>query len=814
MFKNIIVTAVRIAFKQKLTTVLNIIGIALGIAVSILLIVHVRYETSFDKHIPDADRVFRITNETYGSNPRHWATTSTPMFHEITDFFPEIEQAVRMRPIGSIALSYETENGDVIRFEETGGFNADSTVFDVFGIELIAGDPVDFYEDLFSVVVTESMAKKYFGDSDPIGKQLATGGNNNFLTVKGVMPDCPDNSHLNYTCFLPYKAFKTNMLNGRNTDLYYSKGWAALYNYIKLKESASFEQVEDRMDDFTVHYYASMYDNPADILEEQVLRLQPVQDIHLRSNLEKEIRVNGNITYIYVFIISLIFILIVVGTNYVNLATSLALKRSKEIGIKKVNGSSRSMIRIQILSEAMITSIIGGLLAILLVDILLPYYNQLSELKFILKDILSSVNLLIFIGITLGLGFLSGIYPAIFITRFDPVPALKGLKDPGSKANTIRKVLLIFQFVVSVFMIFVTIGIYTQMRYFQNKNLGFDKENLLSFSTSGTIGNFIYNNSASFKEEIRALPSVKSLAFCSNIPGERLSMEYLELESHDPNSPMESIRFIRVGPDYIETLGLKLTDGPGFTDPFPQTSKFILSKKAVEVLELENPVDETGVSLFGGEGIIRGVIEDYHFASLHMPIEPVVLEYNMNERLRGFTNNVLIRLNPGNVKEQLSEIEGKVKELVPDAVINFKFVDDHLATLYVSEIKMSKLFKGFTLFTILIACLGLFGITAYNAELRTKEIGIRKIMGASNSSIIKSLSFKFMTFIIISVVIALPLAYWFITSWMQNFTYRASLSAFSWILAVFLSLAIAYITIIYHAIKLANKNPVDILKCE
>jgi putative ABC transport system permease protein len=813
MLKNVLVTAFRVAFKQKLTTLLNIIGIALGIAVSIVLIVHIRYETSFDKHIPDVDRVYRITNQNFGENPRHWATTSTPLVYEITEFFPEIEHAARLRPIGNLVLSFENENGEIIQFEEAHGFSADSTVFDVFGIEFISGNPVDFYEDMLSIVITESMAERYFGEEDPMGKQLQIEGGEAYVTIKGVIPDCPENSHLNYSFLMPMKTIRARMVEGGLEDLYYSKGWAGLYNYIRLKENASFESVQDRMDEFTYHYYAPVYDDSTEVLEKQLLHLQPVRDIHLRSHLEEEVRVNGNRTYIIVFLVSLIFILIVVGTNYVNLATSLALKRTKEIGIKKVNGSSSFMIRVQIMAEALISSLLGGFLAILLVDLLLPYYNQLTELDFGLGTIFSSSNLLIFIAITLGLGFLSGIYPAIFVTRLSPVISLKGLKDPTGKADTIRKVLLVFQFVVSVFMIFSTIGIYTQMRYFQDKNLGFEKENLVSFQATGTLGMYRMNNAAAFKEELLALPSVKSVAYASNIPGERLSVESLEMTDRDPNTPMRPMRFIRVCQDYIETMGLELVEGPGFTSENPQTSKFILSKKAVEALELDDPIDKTGTSMFGGEGIIRGVINDYHFASLHQPVEPVVLEYNMGQ-LRGWTSTVLIRLNPGNARDQLKEIESAVRGMVPDAVINFTFVEDYLDTLYVSEIKMSKLFKGFTLFTILIACLGLFGITAYNAELRTKEVGIRKVMGASRASLIRSLSLKFMVFVFISVAIALPLAFWFIRSWMQNFTYRASLSVYAWILAVVLSISIAYLTIVYHAVKTANKNPADILKCE
>ena len=779
MFKNVMVTALRVAFKQKLTTLLNILGIALGIAVSIVLIVHIRYETSYDKHIPGVDRVFRITNQVFGENPRHWATTSTPLFYEITDFFPEIEHAARLRPIGNFALSFENENGEKVRFEEASGYGADSTVFDVFGIELIAGDPLDFYEDMLSLVVTESMAERYFGDEDPMGKQLNIEGSDAYVTIKGVIPDCPENSHLDYGFLLPLKTIKARMVEGGMADLYYSKGWAGLYNYIRLKENANLETVQDRMDEFTYHYYAPVYDDSSDILATQLMQLQPVRDIHLKSHLEEEIQVNGNMTYIIVFLVSFIFILIVVGTNYVNLATSLALKRTKEIGIKKVNGSSSSMIRVQIMAEALISSLLGGLLAILLVDLLLPYYNQLAELEFGLSTIFSSSNLLIFLGITIGLGFLSGIYPSLFVTRFDVVSSLKGLKDPRSKAHTVRKVLLVFQFVVSVFMIFSTIGIYTQMRYFQDKNLGFEKENLVSFDATGSTANFQYENPAAFKEELNALPSVKNVAYCSNIPGDRLSVEFLDMAGRDQDRQMPPMRFIRVCKDYVETMGLELVEGPGFTSEYPLTSKFILSKTAVEALELEDPVDKTGNSMFGGEGIIRGVIGDYHFASLHQPVEPVVLEYNMSDNMRGWPNTVLIRLHPGNAREQLAEIEAAVRTLVPDAVVNFTFVDDFLDTLYVSEIKMSKLFKGFTLFTILIACLGLFGITAFNAELRTKEVGIRKVMGASRASLIRSLSFKFMVFVFVSVALALPLAFWFISSWMQNFTYRASLSGIS-----------------------------------
>ena len=813
MFRNFIVTAIRIAFKQKLTTSLNIIGMALGIAVSMILIMHVRYELSYDKHVPNAERVFRVTSHVYADNNRNWAQTSSQLFYELPKFFPEVESVVRIRSKYNMSFIHTLESGEEIQFEEKRGFYADSTVFDVMGLELLKGLPIDFYNDIYSLVISESMAAKYFGDEDPIGKQLESGGT--LYTVKGIFPDCPENSHLIYDYFIPFKLFKNFFLNMGYDDLYYARGWAGMMNYVRLKENADIKSVLDRMDDFTVYYLTPDYEDPLEILQSQERKLQPIRDIHLHSDLEGEIAVNGNITYIYIFIISIVFILIVVASNYVNIATSLALKRTKEIGIKKINGSSALLLKIQILSEALLTAVLGGILAILFIDLAIPYYNQLAGQQFVFSDFAMSENLLYFILMILSIGILSGLYPAFFITKFDPVMALKGLNDPSNKSNKVRKVLLVFQFVVSIFMIFATIGIYKQMKFFQNKNLGFDKENLLSVNVTGSLGEHIYYNSTSFKEELKKLPSVKSIAYSGNLPGEGLSVEMLTILNRDPELSEHSVRVQRVCKDYINTMGLELIDGDDFKEDYPQESRFIINERTAEVLQLEKPVGWDADPMFGSNGRIVGVVRDFHFASLHQVIEPIVLQYCMNEEMRGWAfGRVIIRLNHGNVKEGLEEIEKGIQAIVPDAIINFNFIDDYLNSLYIAETKMSNLFKVFTLFTIFIACLGLFGITAYNAELRTKEIGIRKVLGASNFTLVKYLSVKFIMFILISIVIALPLAYFFINNWLQNFAYHATLSAGTWIIAVVLSISVAFITILYHALRVAHKKPVDVLKYE
>ncbi|RPH33727.1 MAG: FtsX-like permease family protein [Bacteroidales bacterium] len=813
MFRNFIVTTLRIAYRQRLITFLNVISIALGVAVSIVLIMHIRWELSYDSHVPNADRVFRIISENYGDNQMYWAKTSPPLNKEICDFFPEIEAAVRVCPLDIPPFVIKKENGETVKFEEKGGFFADSTVFDVFGIKLIAGSKSAFYTDLNSIVITESLALKFFGNADPIGKQLVTEGNTDIYIVRGVIPNCPKNTHWEYDFLVPFSLLRSIMLDS-NKELYNSRWWAGVYTYVRIDEKAKLNNVLARMDDFTVQFMSVYGGTREEILSKRKYRLQPLTKIHF-SNLEQEIAVNGNITYVWVFIISTIFILIVVSVNYINITTSLALKRLKEVGIKKITGSTQWQLRLQIMGESMATSIVGGVLSVLIVDLILPYYNEFASQQFMLSNIFVTDNLYYFISIIIGLGIVSGLYPALIITRYKPMDAIKGLKDPSSKSNKFRKSLLIAQFAVSIFMIFSTIGIYQQMKFFQNKKLGFDKENLVSIVTTGALSKHVNQNSSSFKEELVKLPAVVSATYCSNIPGSRLSVEGLRILSQDPNQPNPSIRFIRVDKDYVNCMGLKLIEGIGFTDDNPQSSRFILSKKAVDILKLENPLGKKGESMFGGEGEIMGVIDDYHFASLHHAIEPVVLEYNMGKRLRGMsTYNIIMRLAPGNTQDNLNQIEKRIKEIEPEAVISFTFIDDYLNTLYISETKMSKMFKGFTIFTIIIACLGLFGITGYNAELKTKEIGIRRVLGASRGSVVKHLSLKFVGFIVISILIGMPLAYIYITNWLNNFAFHTEISIINWIVTILITILVTYATILYHALRVSGRKPVDVLKYE
>ena len=817
MIRNFLITTLRLLHRNKISSTLNILGLSLSIAVCMIIVMHVQYELSYDKHFPKHDRIYRVTWGISGDNARQWAQTAPLIAEEIQPFFPEVEKTLRIKPFGGLTLKYIPNKGQPRSFDENRGCFADSTVFDVFDLQFISGNKETALNDFNSLVITRSMAEKYFGPEDPYGKILKWEDQGVELTVSGVIEDIPKNSHWVVDFIVPYKKFREFVINSGLKDLYYAKDWAGLFNYVLLKENTSFQNLRKKFPAFTKFF--KEYEGPEEeVIQQEIFRLQPIHKIHLYSHLEGEMGVNGNITYISIFIIFTIFILVVSSVNYVNIATSLALKRIKEIAIKKAVGAKKGLIQFQLISESFFVVVLGGLLSFLFMDLFLPFYNSISGNDFSFQTLFVPFHIFLFVGILLFLGILSGLYPALFITRFPTVALLRGINDPGSSSAKLRKSLMVFQFVVSVFMIFSTLGIYRQMIFFQHNEMGFDKEYLVSMNISGssTLTGSAIENPYAFKGVLQKLPFVLSASFCSNLPGQQLSVEGLRLENQSPDGPSPSIRFMRVDKDYIRTLGLHVTEGPGFTSENPSESKFILNEKAREVLNLENPIHTKGSSLFGGNGEIVGVIDNYHFASLHYPIEPLILEYNLISPVtkNSMLNNLIVKLSPGNIKDQLAKLESIYKNMDPECIVSFTFIDDFLNSRYINESKMSNLFKGFTLFTVLITCLGLFSITLYTAQLKTKEVGVRKVFGANRVSLVWMLSLKFISYILISFIIALPLAYLALSHWLDNFAYHTNISLLQWVITILGTLLLAFITIVFHAIRLANRNPVYSLRYE
>jgi len=814
MLRHFFKTIFRNIKRQKLNSFINLLGLTLGIATGFLILTHVRDEISYDKFFPKSDRIFRVINTShYGDQVRNWAPTAPVLADEMTESFPEIEMATHFRQVSSTVLSYQPEGGEKKSFEENWGFFTDSIAIKMFDLEFLRGNSGSALRDVNSIIISPTIAHKYFGDEDPIGKILLFQSQLP-LKITGVFKEIPHNSHLKIDFLITFASFRNMLINRGYEDLYNARTWAGVYTYIQLADVGQKKDVDSKMLDFVMKYY-QFEGTREEMKSQQMFFLQPITQIHLHSNLEQEMRRNGNIVYIIVFTISAIFILFIAGVNFVNIATSHSFKRMKEVGIRKVSGAFKGQLIRQFLGEAIIQVFIAGLLGILFIDFLIPLYNQLSGKFITTSQVFSSNNIIFMLGIIIVTGLLSGIYPALFVSSFDPVISIKGIKDPKSKANRIRKSLLLVQFVLAGFMIFSTFIIYLQMDFFHTKEMGFDQENLIAIKTDGDLAGFAINEPDALINEITGHSSVISASLASNIPGERYSVEELRPDSISDNAELPSMRFIRSDNNYLATLGLELIDGKDFID-FPSLSHgYILNETAVKALNLTNPVGSRGSSTFGGDGEIIGVIKDFHFASLHALIEPLVIEYLTNEQGRQIgTGYILVRIQPGQHKAAMKHLRETVKELAPEAIFSYEFVETFLSGLYKDEKNVLDLFKAFSLLSIFIACLGLFGISAFTAQLRTKEIGIRKTFGANTKSITLLVSREFIIYVLISLLISIPLGLYFMSRWLQNFAFHIKIQWWVILLSIMITLLIAMIAISYQAIKAAFTRPANALRYE
>ena len=814
MLRHFFITIIRNIRRQKLNSFINLLGLSLGIATGFLILTHVRDEISYDRFFPKSDRIFRVINRAhYGDQVRNWAPTAPVLADEMVKSFREIEMATHFRQDFSTVLTYQPEGGEKKSFEENWGFFTDSIAIKMFDIEFLQGNSRTALRDVNSIIITPSIANKYFGDEDPMGKTLLYQSQLP-LKVTGVFKEIPHNSHLKIDFLITFASFRNFLIDMGYEGLYNARTWAGVYTYVLLGDIDQKMNVESKMLDFQMEYY--QFDGtPEEMKSEQMFSLQPITQIHLHSNLEQEIRRNGNIVYIIVFTISAIFILFIAGVNFVNITTSHSFKRMKEVGIRKVVGAFKGQLIRQFLGEAILQVFIAGLLGILFIDFLIPLYNHLSGKLITISQVFSANNIIVMSGIVIVTGLLSGIYPALFVSSFDPVISIKGIKDPKSKANRIRKTLLVVQFVLAGFMIFSTLIIYLQMNFFHTKEMGFDQENLIAIRTNGDLAEFAINEPDALINKITGHSSIISASLASNLPGERYSVEGLRPDSLPDDAELPSMRFIRSDNNYLATLGLELIKGKDFSDVPSLRHGYILNETAVNALNLTNPVGTWGTSTFGGEGEIIGVIKDFHFASLHSLIEPLVIEYlNTEEGRQIGIGNILVRIQPGQDKAAMKYLEKTVKELVPEAVFNYEFVETYLSSLYKDEKNVLDLFKAFSILSIFIACLGLFGISAFTAQLRTKEIGIRKTFGANTKSITLLVSREFIIYVLISLMISIPLGFYFMSKWLQNFAFHIQIQWWVLLLSVMITLFIALLAISYQALKAAFTRPANALRYE
>ena len=813
MIKNYLTVIFRSFWRFRLYSLLNVLGLAIALAVAMLIFMYVREEVSYDKHFEKADRIYRIINYTYNlERAKNWANGAPLMADEIVRFIPEIENVTRMRPIQDAVLEYSADSLHEVSHVENGGFFVDSSFFDVFDVKINQGDRINPLNKPGSVVLTESLAKKFFGEDDPLGKTISMMGMP--FTITAICDDFPVTQHFSPSYFIDWQTFIDFLIAANLRDLYYSRGWSGVYIYVVLDEHIKAADLDEKMMEFRVDYFSD-YSSREEVIENGQYVLQPLTDIHLKSHLEQEIEANGNIIYVIVSMLAAIFILIIAGVNYVNLATVKTFKRIKEVGVRKVTGALRYQIVFQFIGESLIMALISGILSVLVMDLILPLFNRITENNLDSLEMLSIQNTGMLFILVVFLGLVSGLYPSLFASGTSPINALKEMKDPGSVSSRIRVGLVVLQFTVSIFMIFGTIIVYRQMNFFLRKDLGCDKEHIIALTLNGGAYELSQENPARFKEEISKLAFVKDASLISTLPGDRFSVEglYPEVPREDDINP--SIRFLRVDEDFIPLMGIDILEGRNLKHSSDDQSEFILNESAVRVLQLKNPTGVKATSQFGQKGEIVGVTRDFNYASLHENIEPLVLEVNYDSEFRSLWYRfLLLRLTPGDLSGMVEAIEGRMQEISDEYVMNFTFIEDNINKNYKSENRLRELLQAFALFAIFISCLGLFGLSAFSAQLRTKEMGIRKAMGASVYKIATRLSRSFLIYIIFALIIALPLGYFFMNKWLDNFAYHIEINWWEFILSVVLALAITVLSVGYQALRSGLANPVDSLRYE
>lgn len=685
MFKTYLILILRNFWRFRLYSFLNILGLAIALAVASLIFLYVREEISYDRHFSKSDRIFRIANyNTSEENARNWANGPPALAEEILKFIPEINSTARIRPINKTVLEYKQDSLNVISHMENEGFFIDSTFLDIFDVTILHGNSVNPMSKPGSIILTESLSRKFFGEEIPIGKTIYMRGRPWDITA--VCKDFPDQQHFHPTYFTDWQSFVDLIMSAGLSDLYYSRGWSGVYTYVLLDENADAAELEDKLLEFRVDFYSG-FASREEVIQNGKYVFQSLTDIHLKSHLEQEIEANGNIIYVLVSVIAAIFILIIAGVNYVNLATVKTFKRIKEIGIRKVAGAGRKQLVLQFLGESIFMAMLSGVVSIFVMDLLLPLFNGITENNIQSLDLLTVANIAVLLGLVLMLALSSGLYPALFASRISPIKAIKEMKDPGSASNRVRVGLVILQFTVSVFMILATITIYRQMNYFLGKDMGWDKENIIALTLNGEAYAIAENNPGMLKDELKKLAFINGATITSGLPGDRFSVESLRPEvARGEESDNPSMRFLRVDEDFISLMGIEITQGRNLKKTSGQDSEFILNEAAAQALQLDDPVGLNAESMFGQQGRIVGITKNFHYASLDHNIEPLVLEVNYDPEFRGmWYQYLLLRLSPGDLSEKIQTIQNMMEELADDYIMEFTFLEDNINKNYKSR---------------------------------------------------------------------------------------------------------------------------------
>jgi ABC-type antimicrobial peptide transport system permease subunit len=783
MLKNYLKIAFRNMRKNKGYSFINIAGPAIGIACCVLLLLWAQDELSYDRFHENSDELYRILLDPLGASDTHEAVSPPILALKMKADFPEVVNAARMTTSGRVLLRY----GERV-FNQENGIYADKSFFEMFSFPFLKGDPSTALSDVNSIVITEQVAEKYFGDEDPIGKTLTINDQRDYM-VTAVIKDVPLNSHLQFTYVRSFELLKEYRGKMENW------GDVSYYTYVQLTKGSSPQEVDRKLKELIEREDSG----------HNMYYLQPLTKIHLFSNFNFDIGKHGNITYVYIFTASALFILIIACINFMNLATAKSGSRAKEIGLRKVIGGTRKSLIRQFYGESILLSFVALLFAVLLIELLLPLFNNLTDKK-IGFDIFGNWQLLLsLIGIALFVGVLSGSYPALFLSSFQPVKIVKGVLESGKKGFKFRKTLVVLQFTLTIILLVGTLVVHSQINYIKNRDLGYDKDHLISILMRGDIR----KQYDAFKNDLLRNPGVTDVTATSSLPTHiGAGTSGARWEGKDPSVRIQ-MQISWVEQDYLDTFKMEMASGRFFSKDFPaDDSAFVLNEAAVNAMGIEEPLGKKfWMSRSGGP--IIGVIKNFNYKSLHHKIEPLIL--TMDPR---YFYYACIRIKSENISKTLAGLEETWNKFSPGFPFEFSFLDDRIDNLYRAEQRVAKVFNYFTFLAVFIACLGLFGLALYTAEQRTREIGVRKALGASVPSIVLLLSKEFTKWVLLSNLIAWPLAYFVMNQWLNNFSYRTSLSLGMFLFSAVLTFLIALTTVSYQSLKAALANPADSLRFE
>lgn len=798
MLKNLVKISLRNLMKDKGYSGINILGLTIGITCSMLLLMYILDELSYDRYHKDADNIYRIVSHIKEpDNEFTWAVAQMPLADELRDNYPEVKNVVRF-----FSMSRDLFKVGEHEFYESDFMFTDSTVFESFTYDFLVGDPATALDAPNSIVLSETTAKKYFASpQEALGQSLHAERRNEEFKVTGVIRDVPLNSH-----------FRFNALMSRNSRPEFQGNWGGfgVATYIQLPAGYDLSKIQASLDKIIKEKVNPIFE-PVNIKVEY--QLQRITEIHLYLKVQDEAEEAGDISYIYIFGAVAAFMIIIACINYMNLATARSANRAKEVGLRKVMGSQRGQLIAQFLTESVVVTLISLVLAVILIYLLLPGFNTLAN-KQLPFSYLFRPDVLVFLGgMILLTGIIGGSYPAFYLSGFNPVSVLKGKLSMKGGSAIFRKTLVVAQFGLSIFMLISTLIVFNQLSFLREKDLGFDKENVVCLSFSNR--NMLAKGEA-LTEQLRKLPGVVSVGRADASPGESISKLLFKVEDAEGKMVDRGVDLYGADYEFIPTMGMTMALGRNFSKDNPGDTLYsvLVNESMVRRMAWKDPIGKKFLAGGGPNGPtekkVIGVIKDYNQNSLYDEIEPLMVLLNSSP------GNIFVRLAPGDVKESMKLVEKSWNDIYQGPTMEYTFLDQDLDSQYKADQKRSQIFTVFSLLTIAIACLGLLGLAAFSTEQRTQEIGIRKVIGAEVTSLLVLVSGEFFIWVGIGMILAIPLAWYFTESWLQNFAYRIDLSGewSTFLLAGLLAFVITALTIGYHVIRAAVANPVKSLRNE